>query len=238
MQKHLKRLNSSEVLKGGWYSTFAKTESNAPEKLYETLDLGSPGLSVSDTAMTHTFLSNLGRDTITSSLHANCFTLSMAVQFAGSKSWLFMDPRDFMGTFGAQPSLFMLPQRATSRPFRLYRYKSRPGDVLLFPANWGHTVKTHAGPQLMMNYRIVSLGSALGQPWNFAKAMFNLIFLNWKMEASSPAMEEAFQNARDQDGGVPTYIQSMSQSKLADICSSLGRPPIADEQLLELLRAL
>eukprot|EP00415_Alexandrium_ostenfeldii_P004887 UN4887 len=165
--------------------------------------------------MTHTFLSNLGRDTITSSLHANCFTLSMAVQFAGSKSWLFMDPRDFMGTFGAQPSLFMLPQRATSRPFRLYRYKSRPGDVLLFPANWGHTVKTHAGPQLMMNYRIVSLGFALGQPWNFAKA-------------SSPAMEEAFQNARDQDGGVPTYIQSMSQSKLADICSSLGRPPIAD----------
>jgi len=238
MQKHLKHLNSSVILDGGWFSSFAKTESAAPEKLYETLGLGFPGLSVPDTFTTHTFLSNMNRDTITSSLHANCFSLSMAVQFAGSKSWLFMDADDFMGTFGAQPSLFMLPQRASSRPFRLYRYRSRPGDVLFFPANWGHAVKTHAGPQLMMNYRILTLDTVSGKPWNFFKALFNVVFLNWKVKADTPAVEAAFQNAKEQDGGVPTFIQSTSQSKLADVCTSLGRPPIADEQLLSILWAL
>mmetsp|Transcript_78439 Transcript_78439/g.190074 ORF Transcript_78439/g.190074 Transcript_78439/m.190074 type:complete len:90 (+) Transcript_78439:2-271(+) len=89
-----------------------------------------------------------------------------------------------------------------------------------------------------MNYRIATLNSALGQPWNFAKALFNVFFLNWKLKADTPAIEEALHNAREQDGGVPTFIQSTSQSKLADVCTNLGRSPRADEQLLALLQAM
>eukprot|EP00415_Alexandrium_ostenfeldii_P001837 UN1837 len=188
--------------------------------------------------MTPPFLSNLGGDTITSSLHANCFPLWRAVQFAGSKSWFFMDPRDFMGPFGVHPSLFMLPQRAPSRPFRLYRSKSRPGDVLLFPPNGGPPVKTHGGPQLMMNSPIFSLGFPLGPPWNFGRAMFTLIFLNWKMGARTPPMGGPFQNAGDQEGGGPPSFQTMTPWKLAAFCFFLGRPPLPDGQFLELLRAL
>src|SRR3546814_5996246 len=48
-----------------------------------------------------------------------------------------------------------------------------PGDVFFFPATYAHAVYTHAGPNLMMNFRKVTPECIYGQPVNFAQGLFS-----------------------------------------------------------------
>lgn len=80
----------------------------------------------------------------------------MAIQFTGSKTWIFFSNEDYLAKdgFGAIPAApIALPRRVPTRPVNMYVYHSRPGDILFFPECWAHIVWTHAGPNFMLNYR-------------------------------------------------------------------------------------
>jgi len=113
------------------------------------------------------FISNLKQPRITAPFHANPLTDSVAIQYQGSKTWLFLPPPTYVSmmksTF-AGSALF--PKRSPNLEDKpeVYIYTSQPGDVLFFPESWGHTVYTYPGANVMFNFRQMYSGNFLHQP--------------------------------------------------------------------------
>ena len=74
----------------------------------------------------------------------------------------------------ANPSApILLPRRSPKKEFEVYAYTSLPGDVLFFPESWAHTVYTHNGPNVMVNYRRFHIMNILRQPLTWISSTIN-----------------------------------------------------------------
>lgn len=113
---------------------------------------------------------------ITAAIHANTITSSLAVQYTGSKTWIFFPSDDYTSESGfrATPNaMFAVPTAAPRRQVTAFTYNSRPGDLLFFRESWPHIVLTHAGPNILINYRQFCWGNIFRQPFMFFHTMFN-----------------------------------------------------------------
>jgi len=146
-------VNVSTILqqKGEWFSTFAKLESGQfMKKLWKVLGLS---FFLKEIEIEQAFISNFESGLLTAPYHGAPMFLSLAVQYLGSKTWLFIPPEDFLSDegFRSVPAVpFLKPQRAPKNNYKMYVYHSRPGDLLFFPESWGHIVYTHPGPNMMV----------------------------------------------------------------------------------------
>lgn len=112
--------------------------------------------STKDIVADHSFISNFNDTIVTTFVHAAPAGMSWAVQLIGKKTWFFWDPslaqsinagwfpRVSVPSLGDESTLFSNP---------CYRVTVGPGDIVVFPPLWYHTVVTHAGPNLMINMR-------------------------------------------------------------------------------------
>ena len=161
----------SAVLKqnSGMYASFAKVSNEAATKMWKLM---GANFAVSNTSLEHAFISNLNEPMITAQYHAASTLLSMSVQLAGRKTWVFIDRYEYISKWGAIPAAgVLLPTRSPKGKLTAYVYTSEPGDLFFFPASYAHTVYTHAGPNLMINYRKVTLESVIGQPLTFLQGL-------------------------------------------------------------------
>lgn len=173
-------INMSQVYtEPGWYASFSRVSRQAASDLWDTLNLP---FEVKESEMEHGFFSNLASPTVTSPVHGAPMVNSMAIQFVGSKSWLFFPPSVYLSEegFRATPAASVLvPQKSPNPNMKhdLYIYTSQPGDVLFFQESWGHLVYTHPGPSLMINYRNLVAQNFFRQPITYFTAIFNhLVF--------------------------------------------------------------
>ena len=163
------------VSSSNYYSSFAKLDDvHSVKTLFNAINF--TGIDFKKLNFEHAFISNLPRDRVTAQAHGNSATSSMAVQFIGSKVWLFFSPKAFRGhsffnSFAGTG--IVVPTQSPLEDYDVYRYVSQPGDVLFFGENWGHIVLTKAGPNFMMNFRKLELGNALRQPLDWAHAVVN-----------------------------------------------------------------
>jgi hypothetical protein len=67
----------------------------------------------------------------------------------------------------------LLPKQSPSSPYELYVYTSEPGDVLFFPESYAHIVLTHAGVNVMINYRKFHIWNMLHQPLTWIAGRVN-----------------------------------------------------------------
>lgn len=159
----------------GWYVMF---DAFLSEVAYDTLQRALPlsWISRATTVVEHAFLSNFKQSIVTAVIHSNPFSNSLAIQYVGSKTWLFFPRETFIaddGMAAAPVTTFTAPRRAPNFHFEIYPYTSRPGDLLFFQESWGHTVFTHEGPNLLVNYRKISIHNLLRQPAVFLQAAFD-----------------------------------------------------------------
>lgn len=118
----------------------------------------------------HGFISNFKESVITAVMHANHMSSSLAVQYVGSKTWLFIPREIYLSNsgFSATPTVtFAVPRRAPRGAFGIYEYTSIPGDLLFFQESYAHIVFTHAGPNILVNYRMPNIGNFFRQPMMF-----------------------------------------------------------------------
>jgi hypothetical protein len=170
-------LNVSEIFEkpGNFYSSFAKMD-DIPSVKNLLYSIQIPNMNYEKMNFEHAFIGNFDRDRMTAYLHGNTITSSMAIQFVGSKTWLFFAPEEFKGKsmLDSFPAAgISVPSKGPDGHFRVYRYVSQPGDVLFFSENWGHTVLTHAGPNIMMNFRRLEFGNFLRHPLDWIIAAVN-----------------------------------------------------------------
>lgn len=155
----------------GWYASFAKISDSTVEMLWNLMLFP---FDVSTAMLEHAFISNLKEPMVTAGIHANPTTSSMAVQFVGRKTWLFFPSETYLGAMHAFPAApIMLPRRAPNKPFEVYVYTSEPGDVLFFTESWAHTVLTHDGPNVMINYRKFNIMNIIRQPLTWIASSIN-----------------------------------------------------------------
>ena len=76
---------STVYAESGWYASFAKISNTVVSDLWNLLNFP---FTVDMTSIEHAFISNLKESMITASIHANPMTSSMAIQFAGRKTWV------------------------------------------------------------------------------------------------------------------------------------------------------
>ena len=96
------------------------------------------------------------------------------MQFVGRKTWLFFPSETYLNQMNAYPAApIMLPRRSPTKPFEVYVYTSQPGDVMFFTESWAHTVLTHDGPNVMINYRRFNFMNIVRQPLTWIASSIN-----------------------------------------------------------------
>lgn len=176
----MKFVEGKEVLDGferNVYGSFTKFADHTMEYLAEAINFPS---KFSQHNFEHGFLANLVTPMVTAPIHCNPMTTNMAVQYVGTKSWFFIAAEDFQATdgFSSYPApISDFPGRAPQRDVMNYRiYDSQPGDVMFFPPGWAHSVITHKGPNIMINFRKFHLKHFLYRPMYALHGMFNGLF--------------------------------------------------------------
>ena len=162
-------IHTSEILdvpSSQYYSSFATlTDAPSVKALLENVPI--TGINFDKVQFEHAFISNFPKKQLVAFLHGNGITDSLAIQFVGKKTWLFFPPEVFRGSemINAMSGVgTIFPTQSPKKPYDVYRYNSQPGDILFFGENWAHAVYTHAGPNIMMNFRLLTLGNFLRQP--------------------------------------------------------------------------
>mmetsp|Transcript_25261 Transcript_25261/g.34731 ORF Transcript_25261/g.34731 Transcript_25261/m.34731 type:complete len:370 (+) Transcript_25261:364-1473(+) len=164
-------VNAADILhdrqEGGEYSAaFAHIESmSSIGQLWKAMQL--PPHILKTLLFEHAFISNFKSGLMTAPMHANALTSSMAVQFVGKKTWIFFSSdvtrnSNMLNAF--QVDSVVIPTQSPKDNYDIYVYTSQPGDVLFFAENWGHTVYTHEGPNLMLNFRKLIFMNILRRP--------------------------------------------------------------------------
>lgn len=229
-KKKVTNINAQQIFdEPGWYASFAKISDDVVTQLWDLLRLP---FNVQDTEIEHAFISNLAAPMITAAIHANPMTSSMAVQFVGSKTWLFFAPSTYIDQMGATPAApILLPRHSPTGSFTVYAYRSRPGDVLFFTESWAHIVDTHAGPNVMVNYRHFHISNILRQPLTWIHAALNMkLFPKLTHEAGKVGGGEI------QDQSVPEKLLNyQTYMKINGACA--GDTAEFDKQMLELIKS-
>mmetsp|Transcript_25260 Transcript_25260/g.34730 ORF Transcript_25260/g.34730 Transcript_25260/m.34730 type:complete len:370 (+) Transcript_25260:364-1473(+) len=149
-----------------YYASFVQLQSMSTiKKLWEAMKL--PPRILKTIIFEHAFISNFKAAVMTAVIHANAFSSSMAVQFVGKKTWIIYSAevtRHSNMLNGFQVDGIVIPTQSPKDNYDMYVYTSQPGDVLFFADNWGHTVYTHEGPNLMLNFRKLLIGNILRRP--------------------------------------------------------------------------
>ena len=149
----------------------------------------------------------------------------------GKKTWLFFPAETYISEMGAVPaSPILLPRQSPKNPYTMYVYTSQPGDVLFFPESWAHVVLTHAGPNVMVNYRNFHLKNILRQPFTWATATFNMLMFSEQVHKGGTAAGGGLQNQ-----AVPEKkLNFDTYEELNKMC--IGGVTDFDKQMLSLLR--
>jgi hypothetical protein len=158
-----------------YYSSFGKLDDiPSVKRLVESIAI--PDLDIDKMNFEHAFIGNFAEDRVTAYLHGNSLTNSMSVQFVGSKHWLFFSPTVFKNhdMLDSHPAAgISLPSKGPDGKFDVYFVKTIPGDIIFFTENWGHTVMTKAGPNVMFNFRKLTPSNLLRRPFSWAIAALN-----------------------------------------------------------------
>lgn len=174
--------NGKDILDGterNAYGSFAAFSQKTMD--YLTNDVVEYPGTIDPSMVENAFISNLHQSTITAQLHNNPMSMSMAIQYIGKKTWLCfsaedMTDRDGWATVPAPAAGF--PSRAPQKDkMKYYMYTSQPGDIFFFPPSWSHTVLTHAGPNVMVNFRQIFLKQFFFQPFLTLHAWLNNCYL-------------------------------------------------------------
>lgn len=212
----------------GWYASFAKISDTTVGMLW---DLMRFPFDVGTTVLEHAFISNLKAPMVTAGIHANPSTSSMAVQFVGRKTWLFFSSSTYLDSMNAFPAApIMLPRQSPVKPFEVFVYTSQPGDVLFFTESWAHTVYTHDGPNVMINYRRFHIMNILRQPLTWIASTIN----NFR----SPVIHSAGRVAGNdlQQQAVPEKaINYRSYEEIDKLCD--GGVSEFDHDMLQLMKS-
>mmetsp|Transcript_19744 Transcript_19744/g.17929 ORF Transcript_19744/g.17929 Transcript_19744/m.17929 type:complete len:351 (-) Transcript_19744:128-1180(-) len=166
------------------------------------------------------FISNFNEDVLTAPLHGNGVTSSMAVQYVGKKTWVFVPPKHFQKD-GAPSSVAVYLTKAPQEPYELFPYTSQPGDVLFFAEGWGHAVHTHAGPNVLINYRLLEAGNIFRQPQLFFPSLFYALYYR--------------PNARSRDP-YGMKVTKEAFSKINPLCDGKTENSPWDQTLMEIAR--
>eukprot|EP01031_Cornospumella_fuschlensis_P037116 gene37116-45054_t len=177
-------VNVSEIMArpSTMYSCFAKLDDiGSVRTLLDAVNI--PNLDLTKVNIEHAFIANFDRDRLTAYIHGATVQSSMAVQFVGSKRWLFFSPRvlkdpDMLHAFAAAG--ISVPTKGPDGAFDVYPYESQPGDILFFSENWAHAVNTLAGPNFMMTFRRLEMGNILRRPVEWLQAVFNAVLMENK----------------------------------------------------------
>eukprot|EP01039_Chlorochromonas_danica_P001376 gene1376-1497_t len=170
-------MNVTEIFKKPtyYYSAFAKLD-NVEAIANSLTAIGIPDVDPKKMILEHAFAGNFPKDIITAYIHGNTMTSSMSITFAGSKSWLYWDPKNYRGReyLDAFPgSGVSIPSKGPDGHHEVYYVQTFPGDILFFSENFGHAVYTHKGPNFMINFRKLELGNFLRRPFDWLHAGFN-----------------------------------------------------------------
>jgi hypothetical protein len=182
-------VNVSYVLsQSDLYVMFANISDAMIDKLQGMMSLD--WLTASQTEIEHVFLSNFSEPMVSAQYHAAPLVSSLAIQYVGSKSWLFVPSEDFLSSDGMSAGMtpgFLVPRKAPDRQIAVYPYTSQPGDLLFFRESWGHAVYTHEGPNFMMNYRNVRAPNIFRQPIVWFNAIRNVLWYRFGNFNGQPA---------------------------------------------------
>jgi hypothetical protein len=147
------------------------------QEAIDILNIDLPSSLLNQTfSLFHGFISNFKESMITAVMHGNSLSSSLAVQYVGSKTWLFFSSRDYNSNngFRATPNaVFAVPTKAPRQSVEAFPYTSQPGDLLFFQESWAHMVLTHAGPNILINYRKLSIGNFIRNPVKFVHTLLN-----------------------------------------------------------------
>lgn len=215
-----------------YYASFAKlSDAVAISALFDRLEI--PGIDQKKIGFEHAFISNFERDIITAPWHANVMSSSLAIQFVGSKTWLFaapevtLNPDYFWSSIGAG---VVTPIQSPRRPYELYVYKSQPGDLLFFSEAWAHTVNTHSGPNVMINFRSLEFRNILRAPILWLHGLINSRLYPNQRPNTADSKERDFKNA----------LYDYMQNAVSVTCGSKERDggnSVWDEEMARLLRS-
>jgi hypothetical protein len=218
----------------GYTASFANfTNKDTIQNLWDFLKL--PFSPKGAKSFEHAFISNLKEPMITATFHANPITDSMAIQYEGRKTWLFLPPTTYLSlmrsTFAGST---ILPKQAPAPNTRpdVHIYTSEPGDVLFFPESWGHAVYTYKGPNVMFNFRNLYLGNFLRQPITWITSLVEHL-VNERMNTRIQRNEEI----RMIQKIVPQKAENARvQDMYAEMCAD-GKKTGFDQQMLDIMDA-
>ena len=166
-------------------STFDPNDTTALYSSFSTfLDLDSPTLKDEATPTSvlkdTNFVSNFPRDILATSLHSAPTAASFSIQYLGRKLWLLASPHhmenfDLLSTpptnplAGSEKQYFDILRKEGKG---LLVVPQEEGDLFYFPPLWGHAVVTKAGPNVMLNFRRISiLQPFLAYPLRFIEVL-------------------------------------------------------------------
>lgn len=175
--------NGKDILDGterNAYGSFTKFSGRTMDYLTEEYLNVNP-IEIDPAAVENGFISNLQQSTITAQLHCNPMTMSMAIQYLGKKTWLFFGDKESNGKDGWEivpAPLAAYPSHAPrAKKMKYFLYTSQPGDIMFFPPSWSHAVVTHAGPNVMINFRQLFLKQFFFQPFLSLHSFYNNKYL-------------------------------------------------------------
>ncbi|RYG67368.1 hypothetical protein EON64_07595 [archaeon] len=166
------------------------------------------------------FLGNFPRDVMATPIHAAAYPNTYALQYIGTKLWVFMSPED-MERYNPINSPSTLLQTGSEAAFfrdtpAVSISVADPGDLVYFPPHWGHAVVTKAGPNVMFALREPALLSAfLRAPFRLIEGVVNLYM--------TPQDERQFSHKRPNPVQRAFLMATVANSPCRDLWGEMMR---------------
>jgi len=172
-----------------------KMDPDAKEAQYASfatfLDMSHPTLN-DETVPTNVlrdtnFVSNFPQDVLGTAIHGAPMAESFSIMYVGRKLWLMAPPHNMEKFDALSTPPTMLLKGSEKQYFDMLKTEGTPlhyaaqeeGDMLFFPPFWGHAVITKAGPNVMLNFRKMSLMRPfMNNPFRFFEAVMSSIVMN------------------------------------------------------------
>lgn len=218
----------SDKEEDNYYASFSVLNPQTAQELKNAFQ-GMP-FSFSDVFFESSFISNLKRRIVTAPLHSNPISSSAAIQFLGTKTWLFFDPEEFLAEDGfraAPTAVVTFPTQAPKKDVvKYYLYESQPGDVMTFPNNFAHVVITDSGPNIMVNLRRVGWQNFWQTPSIILHSLFNMVFYNEVLESA----EVHFGNEKTLNVGTAKEFKALPEKEYVMWTAKEVFWPVCDDQ--------
>ena len=216
-----------------YYSSFSYINITKIKSIFRSMNFG---FSHEKIKLEHAFISNFKEGRVSASIHGSAMVSSMAVQFVGSKTWIFFSPQVYVDQMNSLPgSSATNPTQSPKEKYDVYIYKSQPGDVLFFSENWGHGVWTSPGPNFMLTFRHLQIGNVLRRPILWFHSFMNMFWYddrNIHLEHinKKKSWVELFY-------GKKYTIQPEYRKKISSLCSHTEGNSEWDEEMLKILKS-